>query len=101
LRLDKRGGRIPFWLSCSFARVKEDRKEGTSMLRIRPEQYDALDADMRSRYCKSLLKFYRDTISQTVAPYDDATLLNRIVAAEGRGRQWGIALQDEIGRAHV
>lgn len=68
------------------------------MLQIRKEQYDAFDADMRSRYCKSLLKYYRDTIAEVVAPYDDATLFNRIVAAEGRGRQWGIALQDAMAR---
>ena len=65
---------------------------------IRSEQYDALESDIRDRYCKSLLTFFRDTIPETVASYDDATLFSRISAAELRGRRWGISLQESMAR---
>jgi hypothetical protein len=63
---------------------------------IRQEQFDALEADVRSRYWRDLMQFYRDTITEFVAPYDDERLLARISAAEGRGRQWGISLHDSM-----
>jgi hypothetical protein len=68
------------------------------MLRIRPEQFAAFDADIRSRYHRSLLEYYRDTIPEAVARFDDATLLARIAAADERGRRWGIALQDAMAQ---
>jgi hypothetical protein len=72
-------------------------EKGVLMI-IRQEQYEAFEGDIRSRYCKSLQKFFRDTIPETVASHDDATLLARILAAEGRGREWGIKLQTSMVR---
>jgi hypothetical protein len=63
---------------------------------IRPEQMASMDEAMQNRYHEELRKLLREQSPDLVAKLDDATLLERIAAAVGRARGYGVQTGEGI-----
>lgn len=63
---------------------------------IRPEQMASMDEAMQKRYHEELRKLLREQSPDLVATLDDATLLERIAAAEEKARAYGVKTGEGI-----
>jgi hypothetical protein len=68
------------------------------MLTIRNEQMKSLDDTMQAEYHRRLLRFYRATVPEATARYDDDTLLQQIADGHRRAGMYGIHSREGIVR---
>jgi hypothetical protein len=68
------------------------------MFKMRPEQFEELDRGWRVNFHRYLADLYREHLPQITAHFDEASLLERIAAADGKARTYGIRTQRGIAQ---